>query len=62
METERVKVAYWMNGLGEECSSKVFAEFYDEGEHWHVVRNWRSREFEVISADDMITVRMESPR
>jgi hypothetical protein len=57
-----IKVAYWMNGLGEECSSRVRSAFEDQGFEYVVVHDWRSRELIVKRVDDCIAVRMESVR
>lgn len=55
-----MKTAYWINGLGEETSSLVWAEFIDgNGARQIVVRNWRSHDYEVRAADDCITIRTE---
>lgn len=55
----KVPVAYWLNGLGEECSSPVFATFIEPEGTMAVVRNWRSREYEVRLIDELTDVRSE---
>jgi len=61
-----VKVAYWMNGLGEEMSSRVHAEFNDGDRHFIVVHDWREgtrgHGFIVLDRADGVLVRMETPR
>lgn len=49
----KVPVAYWMNGLGEDCSSQVYATFLDDGGQAIVVKNWRSNEYQVLLEDDV---------
>lgn len=63
----RVKVAYWSNGLGEEMSSRVHAEFEAYGDrHFIVVHDWREGSrghgMIVLERNESVTVRMESPR
>jgi hypothetical protein len=50
--------ATWVNGLGEECVSRVyssFIEFNNDGQKlWLVVYNWRTCGFIVINGDEAI--------
>lgn len=56
---EYVLVAYWTNGFGEECSSRVRSAFTDDGTDYVVVYDWRSRGLEVRKVVDCETVRRE---
>ena len=65
----RVLVAYWRNMLGEECSSRVYAEFEANDQFYVVVRNWRkSAPFDNDGGMDIMprlacdVVRYETPR
>lgn len=46
-----MKIARWINGLGEESTSPAYSQFIDlvEGHvvRYVVVKNWRNGEFEV---------------
>jgi len=59
---ESVLVAYWLNGLGEELSSRVRAAFVaDDGTPYVVVYDGhRRREFIILKESDCIAVRRES--
>ena len=49
----RVPVAYWNNGLGELCDSRIFAQFIgDDGTLYLVVFAPRVREHIVIEASE----------
>jgi hypothetical protein len=67
MIMERVKVAYWINELGEDVSSRVLAEFSHGETHFLVVHDWREgmrgQGFIVLdwAARDVL-VRMETPK
>lgn len=59
------KVAYWINGLGEEMSSRVHARF-THGEHsFVVVHDWREgtrgHGFIVMDETDLIALRTAVP-
>lgn len=67
--SERIQVAYWRNGLGEECSSKIMAEFEANDQVYIVVRNWRkSPPYDNDGGMDIIprlmcdVIRWETPR
>ena len=62
------KIAYWINGLGEEMSSRVHSTFQDNsGESYIVVHDWREGTrghgfvVHAVSRWDVI-VREETPR
>ena len=61
----RRKIAYWVNGLGEEMSSAVHAEFTHGDEDFAVVHDWREgtrgHGFVVLPAKECL-IRMETPR
>lgn len=52
-------VAYWINGLGEECSSRVRSEFTDNGVSYFVVYDWRRRVLVVKPTTDFKEWRQE---
>jgi hypothetical protein len=56
-----VEIAYWMNGLGEELSSRVRARFESDDGTPHIVvyEGHRRREFIVLAVSDCIVVRKE---
>ena len=60
-----VKMAYWTNGLGEEMSSRVYAEWGCYDGYFYVVYDWRETRacgFIVMAQEDFSLMRMENPR
>lgn len=46
-------IARWVNGFGEDCESRVFAELTDDmGFQWLVVREWRSGQLVLIVREE----------
>lgn len=62
----RVKVAYWQNTLGENCSSEIHAEFDRDGVEYIVVWDWREamrgHGLEVMPRTELDVIRWESRR
>lgn len=63
---ERITVAYWINGLGEEMSSRVHAEYSHGGRGYVVVHDWREgtrgHGFIVLERNAALVIRKETPR
>lgn len=57
-----ILIAYWINGFGEECSSRVYATFARMGEVWFVVNDWRACAPQLLPIDSITFARWESPR
>jgi hypothetical protein len=62
----RIKVAYWTNGLGEEMSSRVHAEFTQGQTAYIVLHDWREGSrghgFIVKPLVEVDLIREETPR
>lgn len=64
--TAPLPIAYWMNGLGEEMSSRVHAYFKHGETEFVVVHDWREgtlgHGFIILETGKLDSLRLESPR